>query len=152
MPVTSVCNRNHSANRKAMKQEALNRLQLSSPHQLSKFCTNLRQKILKMRASNERQPGRQQLRMLHRRTGCFPKSCVDSDRGGSCGLERIGLDWHVLAQRSSYGGGRLNTRPVRVNRRAIREKSFQDFCRFGLIAPASVQDLEACQSAGGSVE
>jgi len=79
MPVTSVCNRNHSANRKAMKQEALNRLQLSSPHQLSKFCTNLRQKILKMRASNERQPRSMQVRILGRRIGCFLKSCVDTD-------------------------------------------------------------------------
>src|SRR4029077_16828893 len=47
--------------------------------------------------------------------------------GGQCGLERIGLDWHVLAQRSSYESGGLNTRPAGANRRAIREKSFQDF-------------------------
>src|SRR6266404_204104 len=45
-----------------------------------------------------------------------------------CGLGRFGLDWHVLAERSSYGRGRSNTRSAEQNRRAIREKSFQDFC------------------------
>src|ERR1700756_277691 len=79
-----------------------------------------------MRAVSVKQEARK-VEYLVVELGVFGNHAWILTQEAQCSLGRFGLDWHILAERSSYGRGRLNTRPARQNRRATREKSFHDF-------------------------